>query len=138
MMRKITCAFLSIAVAAVGLFVAYSQASASANKMEPTKQNSSSHSQTKVSPTHKKLILDAYEAAKKGKEVPNTHEHKKITDREIEEVLGEPAMQGPEDGGSFTYEAGKYYLQFMFDCHGKCVSDPNAISHLVEMDVFKK
>lgn len=135
-MRKITGALLSITIAAVGMLVGCTEANSDENTQ--TVQNDSSNSQSDVSAEHKKLLLDAYKAAKNGKKVAVTDEHKKITHQEIEKILGEPAMQGPEDGGSFTYEADKYYLQFMFDCHGKCVNDPNAILHLVDMDVSKK
>lgn len=94
-MKKITGALLSITIAAVGLLVGCTEANSEENKKNV--QNTSTNSQSEVSAEHKKLLLDAYEAAKNGNKVDITDEHKKITHKEIEKILGEPVMQGPED-----------------------------------------
>lgn len=55
-----------------------------------------------VSSEHEKLIKDALESAKQGKQVPMDKNYKEVSWGEIEKVLGEP-----EDGGAsidaFTY-----------------------------------
>lgn len=89
-----------------------------------------------VSPAHEKLIKDALESAKQGKQVPMDKDYKEVSWGEIEKVLGEPAMSGPEDGGSSVYAAGKYEIMFMFNCSGKCSDTPEKIhAKLVSMQV---
>ncbi|MCH5585110.1 DUF4309 domain-containing protein [Shimazuella sp. AN120528] len=121
-MKKITMAFLSAIVALIVILTGCSQSGADSNKKESTATKKEVPASTEddpiskltVSPEHEKLIKDALESAKQGKQVPMDKNYKEVSWGEIEKVLGEPAMSGPEDGGSMTYAAGKYEITFLF------------------------
>jgi hypothetical protein len=97
----------------------------------------SPESKVTVSPEHEKLIKDAWEQAKQGKQVPMNEKYKQVSWAEIEKVLADyQGMTGPEDGGSTSFSAGKYTITFFFNCTGKCVDSPKWYeSKLVSMGV---
>ncbi|WP_028777845.1 hypothetical protein [Shimazuella kribbensis] len=128
-MKKTTISFLSAAVA-FGVLLTGCATGADSNKKEapvtqkeaPVKEENPVDKIT-VSPKHEKLIKEAMESAKQGKQVKMDKQYQQISWGEIEKVLGEPYLAGPEDGGSMTYAAGKYEITFSFNCHGECVAN---------------
>jgi hypothetical protein len=99
----------------------------------------SPESKVTVSPEHEKLIKDAWEQAKQGKQVPMNEEYKQVSWAEIEKVLAAyQGVRGPEDGGSTSFSADKYTITFFFNCTGECVDSPTWYeSKLVSMKVEK-
>jgi hypothetical protein len=127
MTKKLSVSFLSVAIAFGALLTGCADSQAKENTTQQQQQQASTTEEENpldkitVSAEHEKWIKAALEAAKQGKQLEINEQHKQISWGEIEKVLGDPSSAGVEDGGSLTYEADKYTLTFLFNCHGSCV-----------------